>query len=142
MWSTAACAQLHSEVNIYSGLARTGWTAAWAAEHWQATQQPIRSAFSSTPDQDHRSLLPTCLDVTNFYSLVDVGWQSVKVSHPMRRGAVCSEGAHIIALPCAPNPYGQRQLASQDQRQHVVMLRLAHMSILKPRQNCPNAGHA
>ena len=68
-WTTVACSKLHSEVNIYSAFARTGWTAAWAAEHWQATQQAIRSAFSSTPDPDHRSRRPTCLGVTNFYSL-------------------------------------------------------------------------
>ncbi len=81
-WTTVACSKLHSEVNICSGLARTGWTAAWAAEHWQATPQPIRLAFSSTPNQGHRSPRPTCLDVANFYSLVDVGWRSVKKLAP------------------------------------------------------------
>lgn len=57
--------------------------------------------------------------------------QVSRSSHPTRRGALCNERAHIIALPLSPKPYSQRQTALQDQRQHIVMLRLAHMSLFE-----------
>ena len=65
-----------------------------------------------------------------------------RVSHPTRRGALCNERAHITALPFAPKAYSQRQTALQDQRQHIAMLRLAHMSLFKPRAEIVTSPHA
>lgn len=53
---------------------------------------------------------------------------------------------HLLQKITASDKQREREreiTALQDQRQHIVMLRLAHMSLLKPRQkltNSPNAG--